>query len=253
MYSNEIIQLAKKLKELGLNLNQISNKIAVSRATLREWFSENKKYVSKNTMSRDNDFFNRFEESDNVRQAYYYILGQYFGDGCVSKNGRAFSLRISATKKYSKIIDEIEKAMKIVLPNNKVYKSKSGENCLVVTVNSKHLPEIFPHCGNGKKHERKIELTEWQLKYFEENSKWLARGLFHSDGCLYSKNDRKWYVFSNCSTDIHNIYQRCLQFNSIYYNYSNKQRSVNESASWNTLIYRKNEIEKAYAFLGEKE
>lgn len=251
MYSKEIIQLATQLKESDLNLSQISRQMGIDRATIREWFSENKRYAAKNSNSKNNDFFDRFEENKEVRKAYYYLLGQYLGDGHISRNSRTYRIRISATKKYSDIIEEIKNAIRLVLPSNKIYEIHS-KGCVVITSNSNHLPEIFPHCGDGKKHERLIELREWQMKHLDENSKYLARGLFHSDGCFYNKNNRKWYVFSNCSSDIHEIFQHCLKVNNIHYNQTQNKPRINQTISWNTLIYRKAEIDKAYEFLGEK-
>lgn len=200
--------------------------------------------------TKNNDFFERFESSSEIRRAYYYLLGQYLGDGHISKNSRTMALRISATSKYQGIIREIMESMELILPCNKVYISnKTG--CKSVTINSNHLPILFPQHGEGAKHTRKIELVEWQVKYLEENSKYLARGLFHSDGSYYG-NDRKFYNFTNCSLDIHIIYQKCLELNDVEFRFNSKKVSEKHSPAWVTVMYRKSEVDKAYQFLGEK-
>lgn len=245
MYNNEIIESAKKLREYGLNLSQISKELNLSRSTLREWFSEN------GSNKQLEDFFTRFEKSPEVRASYYYLLGQYLGDGHISKNSRTLKLRIFATLKYDNIINEITNAMSCVFPDNKVYQEHK-KNCEAITVNSNQMNVIFPQHGEGKKHTRKIELVDWQLKYLEENSRYLARGLFHSDGCRFSISSGFAYSFTNCSMDIHLIYQTCLELNDIEYTFNSKKVAENNSPAWVTVMYRKLDVKKAYAFLGEK-
>lgn len=253
MHTKETIDKAKYLLDSGLNLSQVSREIGVNRSTIREWFSEAKRYTSTTNKPRQNNFIELFEGSPEIRKAYYYLLGQYLGDGSISVNSRAYRLRISATTKYVNIINEIVESMKIIFPHNSVYYcEKMG--CTDVTINSKHIPEIFPHHGIGKKHERTIKLSEWQLKYLDENNKWLARGLFHSDGCRYinPNGQNYYYTFTNCSMDIHKIYQRCLTGNSIEFTFNKKTVYGNNAKAWNTIMYRKAEVDKAYEFLGEK-
>lgn len=254
MYPKETIEYARELKENGLNLSQISRELGVSRSALMEWFSENKRYVRKNEQRADDDFFTLFNGSTTFRAAYYYLLGQYLGDGHISKNSRTLKLRIFATSKYTDIINEIRNAMLIVFPNNKVYlANKAG--CKSVTINSNSMNIAFPQHGAGKKHTRKMELSEWQMKYFHENAKFLARGLFHSDGSYYynRNNGGYWYYnFTNCSLDIHRIYQECLKCCDVSFTFNSKKVAENCSDAWVTVMSRKSEVEKAYAFLGTK-
>ena len=95
-------------------------------------------------------------------------------------------------------------------------------------------PYAFPQHGKGKKHERPIELTDWQLKITHEYPRELIRGLIHSDGCrtinrfcvdLPVGGRRQYeyvrYFFSNLSADIRGIFVahcellgiRCTQSN----------------------------------------
>jgi hypothetical protein len=41
---------------------------------------------------------------------------------------------------------------------------------------------LFPQHGPGKKHERKIELVDWQLLITQQFTREFIRGLIHSDG-----------------------------------------------------------------------
>lgn len=251
MHSKETKNKATELNNSGLNISQISKMIGVDRSTIREWFAETKRYIKTKPINDEANFFERFESCSDLRAAYYYLLGQYLGDGSISRNSRTYALRIFATDKYVNIIDEIVNSMLMVLPCNRVYVTDK-KGCKVVTINSNILPKLFPQHGIGKKHTRKIELTEWQLKYLDENSKYLARGLFQSDGCRYKLEYGNAYNFSNVSIDIHEIFQKCLLLNGIYYTFNESKARGNSSSIWNTNIYRKLEVEKAYAFLGEK-
>jgi hypothetical protein len=76
----------------------------------------------------------------------------------------------------------------------------------------------FPQWGPGKKHERKIELADWQERIVEEFPRPFIRGLIHSDGsrCLNSfkvelkDGPRSYsyprYFFTNYSADIRGIF-----------------------------------------------
>src|SRR5271170_3910871 len=73
---------------------------------------------------------------------------------------------------------------------------------------------LSPQHGPGKKHLRKIELTEWQQVIVERYPGEFARGLLHSDGCRALNRVRRrlesgerWYeypryLFVNESADI---------------------------------------------------
>jgi hypothetical protein len=86
--------------------------------------------------------------------------------------------------------------------------------CTDVKSTSKHWPCLFPQHGPGRKHERKIELADWQRAIAARYPDHLARGLIHSDGCRFTnrvrrplKDGDKWYeypryMFKNESADI---------------------------------------------------
>ncbi|HSV37444.1 MAG TPA: hypothetical protein VLI04_01675 [Nocardioidaceae bacterium] len=80
--------------------------------------------------------------------------------------------------------------------------------------NWKHWPCLFPQHGPGRKHERSLELTEWQRQIIQEHPAAFLRGLFHSDGCRITNwttrvvdgETRRYeygrWMFTNHSTDI---------------------------------------------------
>ena len=72
---------------------------------------------------------------------------------------------------------------------------------------SKAWPCLFPQHGPGKKHERPIELTRWQLELVNQAPEMFLRGLIQSDGCRFENSGRDgWranrYAFCNLSEDI---------------------------------------------------
>ena len=78
MHTKETIESARELKGNGLNLSQISRELGVSRSTLREWFSENKRYVRKNKPRTDDDFFtfNSKKVAENCSDAWVTVMSR---------------------------------------------------------------------------------------------------------------------------------------------------------------------------------
>jgi hypothetical protein len=112
---------------------------------------------------------------------------------------------------YPNIIRGCADALEAICPWKRAGIHRHGqENCQVVSMFWNHWPCYFPQHGPGRKHERRIELTEWQRAIAHECSEALLRGLIHSDGCRIIANDRGRpsvrYHFSNCSEDIKRIY-----------------------------------------------
>jgi hypothetical protein len=68
--------------------------------------------------------------------------------------------------------------------------------------------------GPGPKHQRRIELVDWQQRIVSRHTKPLLRGLIHSDGCRVINRIRHpkrtyaypRYEFSNRSDDIRGIF-----------------------------------------------
>lgn len=146
--------------------------------------------------------------------AYNYLLGQYLGDGCLSEGARGvFRLRIVTDSAYPGIIAECRRAMESVMPGGRAYLLQR-KGCVEVSMYSKHWMCLFPQHGPGRKHHRRIALSEWQESLAQRTPKSLIRGLIHSDGCRVVASDRGVpsirYHFSNRSDDIKQIFCSAL-------------------------------------------
>jgi hypothetical protein len=146
--------------------------------------------------------------------AYAYLLGIYLGDGCISRGGRVWRLRITLDSRYPKIIDRTRDAINVLMPGQRAGTWQRCDNCTEVYLCSKHWPCLFPQHGPGKKHLRPIRLEPWQEELVEEGTEDFVRGLIDSDGCRVVANDRGVksvrYHFSNRSEDIRALYCAAL-------------------------------------------
>jgi hypothetical protein len=99
------------------------------------------------------------------------------------------------------------------MPASRVF-SVQRIGCTEVKSTSKHWPCLFPQHGPGRKHQREIELQDWQQQIVAGFAGDFVRGLFHSDGYRgmnrvkrkFASGERWYeyprYLFSNKSTDI---------------------------------------------------
>ena len=130
---------------------------------------------------------------------YAYLLGLYLGDGHISKYARTHRLRVSLGNAHPDVIDRCVVAMQAVFPENKVGKVKKAGDAVDVSVYSTGLPEIFPQHGPGRKHDRKIALSDWQVGVVSRYREAFIAGLFDADGCEYIqkvKTGGKLYTYS---------------------------------------------------------
>ncbi|MFD5005212.1 helix-turn-helix domain-containing protein [Streptomyces mutabilis] len=155
--------------------------------------------------------------------AYSYLLGLYLGDGHVSQYSqhRVPSLMITCADSWPGLIDDCERAMRTVFPDNSVCRvRKTG--CQNVKVYSKHLACLFPQHGPGKKHDRRIALAPWQQAIVDTHPWEFVRGLTHSDGCrvnnwttrlvggVRKRYEYPRYFFANKSDDIRKLFTDTL-------------------------------------------
>lgn len=155
--------------------------------------------------------------------AYGYLLGLYLGDGHIShySEHRVPNLMITCTQSWPGLMDDCERAMRAVFPDNSVCRVRRT-GCSNVKVYSKHLPCMFPQHGPGKKHERTIALEPWQEAIVDAHPWEFIRGLIHSDGCRITNwttrlvaGERKRYeypryFFTNKSDDIRKLFTDAL-------------------------------------------
>jgi hypothetical protein len=155
--------------------------------------------------------------------AYSYLLGLYLGDGYIShySGHRVPTLMITCTQSWAGLLDECERAMRAVFPDNSVWRRRR-KGCSDVKVYSMHLVCLFPQHGPGRKHERRIALEPWQQEIVDAYPWEFVRGLIHSDGCRITNwttrlvgGERKpyeypRYFFSNKSDDIRKLFTDTL-------------------------------------------
>jgi hypothetical protein len=156
------------------------------------------------------------------RNAYFYLLGQYLGDGNISELSRGVHrLRVTCDQKYPGIVAEVERA------GRKVSGRRSTSvveriGCVDLAQYWKHWACVFPQHGPGRKHASSILLVEWQKPARLTDHRMLVRGLIHSDGCRFvnrvnrpsKEGVRRYqyvrYVFTNASSDIRTIFTDSL-------------------------------------------
>jgi hypothetical protein len=200
------------LVEAGLSDYQIADATGVPRSTVLRW---RRRLLPPGAL----DLASRWELDDPV--SYCYLLGAYLGDGHVThRPPRSWTLRIATDQQYPAIEAEIVSAMTVSFPGGRPTSrpaSKGASN--VVSLTHAAVGRAFPQHGPGKKHLRRIELTDWQIELTHAHPAALIRGLIHSDGCrslnrvrtvLPSGREALYeyvrYFFSNRSGDIRAIF-----------------------------------------------
>jgi intein/homing endonuclease len=127
-----------------------------------------------------------------------YIVGVALGDGNLSRNSRTTKLRVSCDNKYPRIIEEITKHLKIILPENSV-SYYNRRNCTDVTINSNKLENLLGWTkSGGSKEKQKVTVPDWIVDNKIYTMECL-RGLFQTDGSIYM--DRK-YLYTNFTSII---------------------------------------------------
>jgi hypothetical protein len=122
----------------------------------------------------------------------------------------------------------------------------------VIQSDSKAWGCLIPQHGPGRKHERKIDLAEWQQAIVNREPEQLVRGLIHSDRCRVINrvvvNGKEYayprYFFAQVSTDIQGIFCRALEQIGIDYSFSTRGRDV--------TIARRESVARLDSFVGMK-
>jgi Homeodomain-like domain-containing protein len=226
----EEVARVHQLHATGFNHSQIARETGISRTTVREWI-RTERWV--------NEPPHTFRPQDLPPPEYAYLLGIYLGDGTISKAPKnLWKLRIFQDTRYPRIIGEIVRAMRAVLPNRVGVMRRGTMNCVEIYSLSKRWPIVFPQAGPGRKHERKIELTAWQWGIVWQEPGMLVRGLIHSDGCRVINRvvQRKYayprYFFTNESQDIQQLFRDACDLIGVEYrNNDRKNISVARRAS----------------------
>jgi hypothetical protein len=83
--------------------------------------------------------------------SYAYLLGLYLGDGHIGAQRRGvYQLRVYMDSRYPRIIGETVRAMRAVLPRNRVFVARRRpHNVVAIGCASKALPTLFPQTWTG--------------------------------------------------------------------------------------------------------
>jgi hypothetical protein len=168
--------------------------------------------------------------------AYCYLLGAYLGDGTISlKPPGGWCLLIFNDRRYQSISREVLAAMTTTFPGRRPrQRPASTGDSDVLAISHPAIARAFPQHGTGRKHDRAIVLTDWQLALTRAHPGALIRGLIHSDGCRAVNRFRTKlpsgrvaeysyvrYFFSNRSTDIRRIFSEHCELLGIRVTQSN--------------------------------
>lgn len=221
------------------SMNDIAKKTGFCLGTIRYWckkydlksnygtFSEKGERSLKSTYKSsavgvpgDESHLDHQNWSEDQQKAYSYLLGFYLGDGHLAydrkRKSRSYTFVITNHIEFDVMNQRIKDNIKCLFPNKEIatYQKCSQDrksNGIDIKVTGICLNLLFPH-GDGRKHTRKIELTDWQNKLTEKYPQEFIKGLIESDGCRFAPRKKQCptyiiYQFSNCSIDIHKILQ----------------------------------------------
>ncbi|MEV5831513.1 helix-turn-helix domain-containing protein [Spirillospora sp. NPDC052242] len=260
MYPEEIVQQALKLSQEGWTDREVARRCGVSIAAVRKWRYGIRRH--KRGPSWGEPYDGRIKR-DCPRchgrllngRSYAYLLGVYLGDGhIVATTKGCYRLSLSCSAAWPGLIDAAELAMATVMPLSKVHR-RPRQGSIDVESQSKHWPCLFPQHGPGRKHERKIELADWQQAIADEFTEELVRGLIHSDGCRSMNRVRRpvggedrWYEyprynFTNESMDIQKIFTDALDRLGIAWRQMNRK---------NVSVARREAVARLDEFVGPK-
>ena len=192
----------------GLNDSQIARLTGIPRGTIQEW---RRKWITGSAYRSRMQYCPICNSGTLAAKSYAYLLGLYLGDGCLSLMKRdVYRLRIVLDAKYPNIIAGCAATITEIRPSARVGFIKHA-GWIEVSAYWKHWPCLFPQHGPGRKHERRIALSGWQLRIVDQHPRPLLRGLIHSDGCrvtnrVLGKYEYPRYQFANRSADIRRIF-----------------------------------------------
>jgi hypothetical protein len=238
-------ETVKSLAASGMNDCAIARKTGIPRRTVRDLRCRptirDRLAAGSSTCGIDHDF------PSLQPAAYSYLLGIYLGDGCVSRGGRVWRLRITLDSRYPGIIARCRETIEVLMPGQRAGAWRRSDNCTEVYLYSKHWPCLFPQHGPGKKHLRPIRLEFWQQALVKDAPEEFVRGLIDSDGCRVVANDRGVksvrYHFLNRSEDIRGLFCATLDDLAIPWTRPSK---------YHVAVYRKAAVARLDEFVGPK-
>ena len=152
--------------------------------------------------------------------SYSHLLGLYLGDGHLAAWPRTYRLVVTCDAAYPALVDACKQSVELTaLPRRVRVEQDATRRCVRVVADSRRWPEAFPQHGPGRKHDRRIELADWQRAVVDRFPQEFLRGLLHSDGCRTVNRFKtalpsgrvaeyaypRWF-FSNRSADIRALF-----------------------------------------------
>jgi hypothetical protein len=182
---------------------------------------------------------------------YAELLGLYLGDGCISEHPRTARLRICLDARYPGVIQDAKSLLERSFPKNRVGLVEApGGTMVILSMYSTHLTCLFPQDGQGKKHERRISLEEWQRCRVDQAPWGLLRGCIRSDGCAFVNRtgpyDYLTYDFSNKSRDIVELFSAACGAVGV------EHRTTCWGGLWRVRINRRRSVDLMLAGVGLK-
>jgi hypothetical protein len=208
----DLVECALGLWRDGLTQTEIAGRLGVPRSTVRDWTAGRVPRLHGLGAASCPTCGGPQHDFRALPPEYVHLLGLYLGDGCLSLHPRGvYKLRIALDVKYPAIVSEATHSVQSTLPSSTVSRRLSRSNYVEVYAYAKAWLSLFPQHGPGKKHERRIALTSWQLVAIRPRPDLFLRGLLQSDGCRFQNTGRGgWsnprYSFSNVSDDIKRIF-----------------------------------------------
>ena len=207
-----------QLKADGLTDREASERTGVPVNTIRGWRNRRAPWCARPGIVHPAQF--RDDTPPDLaslpRQTDAYVLGMYLGDGCLSRNGTSWTLRIALDAVYPGIISECRRAIEQVSGERPVHAKPTpdGRRCVTVSCTWHPWVVLFPQHGPGRKHNRRIELADWQREIVEAAPQPFLRALIQTDGWRGLNRVRvkgkdyayPRYQFSNRSDDIRRLF-----------------------------------------------
>lgn len=260
----KLVEEIHKLRDDGNSKLFVSKQLGLDYGTVRSWWNKDARVIQSAEIEDLKSSKYGFES--HLGYQYSYLLGLYLGDGYINKQGKyTYKLRITQTKKYIKLIEEHKQALKDVIGCKVgIYQTKVG--CVDVFGHSKEIPILFPQCGPGYKHSRKIELEQWQYNIVKTYPKQFIKGLIQTDGCRYiqtikTKNGVRQYTkynFTNTSQDIICLFcWACDEIGLYYTTHSRnsirpKENTASGAIKTTVTFNKRKDVELLDTFVGPK-
>jgi hypothetical protein len=212
------VQAVLYLTAAGLTDREVSHAIGVPINTIRAWRNHGiSRRVAKALGAQPGCATCGDEAHDFAalpRATYAYLLGVYLGDGCLGRQGGSWAMRVYLDAAYPEIIRACCEAIHEIRGRRRPTPiPHQTQQCVLIQSYWRSWPCLFPQHGPGRKHERRIQLADWQQEIVDGAPGDFLRGLIHTDGWrgvnrvyVKGKHYESRYQFSNRSDDIRKLF-----------------------------------------------